>query len=132
MNEIIAQQKSKYTDDYQEPVMMTVWSSPIIAVGSNNHLNEFIQICGSHNVYSNLDGYKVISLESIFNKKPMAILNLTEVPIDLPKTLSSTKIKQVNILDIDNLVRLTPRSIIEGLPKICKIINANTTTLPSD
>ncbi len=55
-------------------VMHILWHDPIWVSGSNTFIDEIIKIAGGENVFSDLDGWKIVSKEDIISRNPDVIL----------------------------------------------------------
>ncbi len=74
LNKLIARNKS-IPDKDKPKVFWEVWNNPIITIGKNSFLNDFIQLAGGVNITSGINrNYFEISTESILTSDPDVII----------------------------------------------------------
>jgi len=111
--------------------MVQVDHNPIFVAGANTFLSEIFEKCGLRNVFSNVDGFKRVSEETVMNHKPDIIIVVGQLHesinfYDVKKfwgsnpSLNST---YVLAAPADTLSRLGPR-LPEATLQICKQISA--------
>jgi ABC-type hemin transport system substrate-binding protein len=107
-------------------IMIEVDHDPIFIAGHDTFLSEIFSQCGLKNVFSNLDGYKRISEESVMNRKPDIILVVGQLhaQMDFEKvkkfwrnnpTTSNAKVLEGSA---DTLSRLGPR-LPQAVLEVC-------------
>ena len=104
-----------------------LWSDPLRTVASGSWINELFDGCGGENVFSSTTSdYPQVSLESVIEKQPQAIVVPThkgkEIPMDMwldwPE-IPAVKNQQMIFFDGDLLHRFSYRTL-DGMQQICE------------
>lgn len=116
--------KSKYSavkDNENKQVAFVIWPKPLIVAANNNYLTELASLCGFQNAFADLKGFPSISIEQIYLRKTTHIINLGN---NLTGVKLPSNVTQIDYPQKDLLLRLTPRTITEGLPILCNLLRS--------
>jgi iron complex transport system substrate-binding protein len=67
-------EESRNEFEHRPKVMHILWHDPIWVSGSETFIDELIRIAGGENVFSDLEGWKIVSREDIISRNPDVIL----------------------------------------------------------
>ncbi len=103
-------------------IVIAIWPKPITVIGKNSIINELLSICQAHNPYSDYPvPFVSQSIEALHTKKIDLLLNASDHEINIPN-ITTYKLPK-DISDIIN--KVSTKTIIFGLPKLCEIIRTN-------
>jgi iron complex transport system substrate-binding protein len=72
MEEKVEENRNEF--ERKPKVMHILWHDPIWVSGSKTFIDELIRIAGGENVFSDLEGWKIVSREDIISRNPDVIL----------------------------------------------------------
>ncbi len=100
---------------------LLIWTRPPIIASKNTYIGELLTICGGNNISnSELIKYPETNMEQLVHNKPDLIINFTNIPLDI---LAKFDIPEYMFSNQDLVMRVTPRSIEEGLPELCSAVD---------
>ena len=133
MEKILRYTLNRYRTSPRVRVLPVIWQKPLIGAAPGTYIHELIQICGGENILPRSPvKYPEVSAETLIAGKADIIINFTggsmsggisgagaADPLPLPAGL---KIREYRFSNQDLVMRSTPRSLTQGLPEICSII----------
>lgn len=132
--EAVREKTSGLTDEQRLRVFYVMWHDPLMTIGSGTLIQEMIEIAGGVNIFSNLDGYPTISLETLVEANPQVLIAGTGMGegADAPFTFLKTEERLANTdarannrvfeISTDLTGRPTER-MIDGLELLAKMIH---------
>jgi iron complex transport system substrate-binding protein len=110
-------------------VLIELDQEPLVVAGSNTFLSEIVEKCGGQNVYSKMEGYPRLSLETLLKNPADMILVVTHFEKEVDKPAAEAfwrqwplfKKSKIEFINPDVATRPGPR-LIEGAELICKAI----------
>jgi iron complex transport system substrate-binding protein len=117
-------------------VFYIVWHDPLWTAGSGTFINELIEKAGGVNIFGNVTGYPMVSIEDVLARDPEIIIT-SEWSYDWAKNateLASTNASQterIYTLDDDLVQRPGPR-LVEGLEWFAYLIHPEIFEAPED
>ncbi|MHC1566303.1 MAG: ABC transporter substrate-binding protein [Candidatus Syntropharchaeia archaeon] len=121
-------------------ILHVIWHDPLWTAGNGTFENEMISIAGGENIASDIDGYSVISLETVVDRDPEVIITTSGGGMGLAgrnlsyeyittdsRFVGITAVKEgrVYVIDADIACRPGPR-IVDALEQIFRFIHHNT------
>ncbi|WP_048086188.1 ABC transporter substrate-binding protein [Archaeoglobus veneficus] len=100
-----------------------MWHDPIWISGNNTFIDELIRLAGGENVFSDMDGWKIVSIEDILERNPDVIIvnsgtgmgggenALYEWAVSELKDVSAVKNGRVYVIDADIISRPSYRLV---------------------
>ncbi len=111
-------------------VFYIVWGNPLMTAGAETFLNDLIRLAGGKNIFSDIKGWKSVSMEQVLARNPDVIILTPHcgMSVDdvyksqLAKTNAGKSGRVIMIKNENVLVRPSPR-IVEGLEELAKAIH---------
>ncbi len=111
-------------------VFYIVWNNPLMTAGANTFINDLIRLAGGENIFSDVKGWKSVSMEQVLARNPDIIIltphcgmSVNDVyKSELAQTNAAKNGKVIMIENENVLVRPSPR-IVEGLEELAKAIH---------
>ncbi|GAB6102212.1 hypothetical protein JCM16138_14350 [Thermococcus atlanticus] len=111
-------------------VFYIVWNNPLMTAGANTFINDLIRLAGGRNIFSDIKGWKSVSMEQVLARNPGIIIltphcgmSVSDVyKSELSKTDAAKHGRVIMIENENVLVRPSPR-IVEGLEELAKAIH---------
>ena len=129
----VADKTAKLTDAEKPRVLFVTWYDPIWTAGSDTMIQYLIDEAGGTNIASDLNGYAIITLESVIQRNPQVILVMSgtgtqneslDYIMSNEQFQSTDAVKNGRVYEIDADIfgRTTPR-IVDGLETLAKLIH---------
>ncbi|WP_406040462.1 helical backbone metal receptor [Succinimonas sp.] len=135
LEKILRDTENRFRDSPRVRVLPVIWQKPLIGAAPGTYIDELIRICGGENILPRSPvKYPEVSAEALLSGKADIIINFTggsmsegasgsgaAEPLPLPNGLN---IREYRFSNQDLVMRSTPRSLTQGLPEICGIIES--------
>ena len=129
----VVDKTAKLTDAQKPHVLFVTWHDPIWTAGSDTMIQYLIDEAGGINIASDLNGFAVITLESVIQRNPQVIVVMSSMGTQNTsldyimsneqfKSTDAVKNGRVYEIDADIFGRTTPR-IVDGLETLAKLIH---------
>ncbi len=122
-------------DTYQNKppvaIFYQLWHNPLRTVANGSAIQQMLEGCGAKNIFAELEGFPLVSMESVLQRQPEAIIIPNHSANQAPDTehwlawpgIPAVKNQQFISIDGDLLHRTSPR-ILEGMSVLCDHIDA--------
>jgi iron complex transport system substrate-binding protein len=130
----VTDKTSKLSESQKPRVFYIVWHDPLMTAGAGTFHDELIQMAGGVNIAHDLNGYAVISMETVINANPEVIIagigmgTGEDLPLQFVKTESrlqdvdARKNERIYSTNMDIVGRPGPR-IVDALEEFLKLIH---------
>ena len=134
MKNKIAEVEKAVANASKPKVVHILWHDPIWISGNNTFIDELIRLAGGKNAFSDMDGWKIVSVEDILERNPdVIIVNsgtgmggsehvLYEWAISELKDISAVKNGRVYIINADIISRPSYR-LVYALEEIARFLH---------
>jgi iron complex transport system substrate-binding protein len=130
--EVITEQVEQLAEEERPGVFWIVWADPIWTAGSGTFVNDLILTAGGRNIFGDLKGGGIVTLEALIVRDPTVIIGSAHHGVSAPaewaatdprlKTIAARLLNRVYIVEANLVERPGPR-IVYGLEMIARLLH---------
>ncbi|MCI2424852.1 ABC transporter substrate-binding protein [Candidatus Acetothermia bacterium] len=130
--EAVTERVAHLTEEERPNVFWITWADPIWTSGSGTFIHQLILAAGGRNIFGNLDGWIMVTLEALIERDPTVIIGVAYHGVSMPAKWAATEprladitariLGRVYIVEASLVERPGPR-IVYGLEAIARLLH---------
>lgn len=105
--------------EHRPKTFYVIWNDPVFTAGTETFIHELIEKAGGQNIFEDLTGYPIVSIEEVLARDPEVMITSVfcyDWAIDAPELagVNATETERIYTVDDDLVQRPAPR-IVQGL-----------------